>query len=180
MSDVQEFYKTKRDQLVREYEGFRPDPYLDGEGIPTVGYGTTEYPDGSAVSLDDSPVTMETAEEMMQNKLTEFTTQMETNPDFSALSPAQKAALGSFAYNTGPGTVTNPKGYETLQGAIKSGDSGQIGDAMSMYINKGSSSEAGLRRRRAAENLLLNQLYPAKEKFQSIVDGFNSAMGSNI
>ncbi len=176
MSDIQEFYKTKRDQLVRKYEGFRPDPYLDGEGIPTVGYGTTEYPDGSSVSLNDSPVTMETAEEMMQNKLTEFTTQMETNPDFSALSPSQKAALSSFAYNTGPGTVTNPKGYETLQSAIKTGDSKQIGDAMSLYINKGSSSEAGLRRRRAAENVLLNELYPAKEKFQSIVDDFNSAM----
>ena len=176
MSDIQEFYKTKRDQLVREYEGFKPDPYLDGEGIPTIGYGTTEYPDGSGVSLNDSPVTMETAEEMMQNKLTKFTTQMETNPDFSALSPSQKAALSSFAYNTGPGTVTNPKGYETLQSAIKSGDSKQIGDAMSLYINKGSSSETGLRRRRAAENVLLNQLYPAKEKFQSIVDDFNSAM----
>jgi GH24 family phage-related lysozyme (muramidase) len=176
MSDIQEFYKTKRDQLVREYEGFRPDPYLDGEGIPTVGYGTTEYPDGAAVTLNDPAVSKDVAEQMMQNKLTEFTTQMETNPDYQNLSPSQKAALGSFAYNTGPGTVTNPVGYETLQSAIKSGDSQQIGDAMSLYINKGSSSEQGLRRRRAAESTLLNELYPAKEKFQSIVDDFNSAI----
>ena len=65
--------------------------------------------------------------------------------------------MTSFAYNTGPNVFTAPEGYETLQGAVQSGDSGQIADAMRMYNNGGNK---GLIRRREAEINLMNSAPP--------------------
>ena len=50
--------------LIRAFEGFRADPYLDAVGVPTIGYGSTYYPDGQRVRLtspfsrtaDEAPV----------------------------------------------------------------------------------------------------------------------------
>ena len=161
--DAQEFYASKRDELIKDFEKFRAKPYLDSEGIPTIGYGTTAYPDGRAVTMNDSPVTMDQANEYYTHHINEFTDQISQAPGFSDLSEPQQAALTSFAYNTGPNVFTAPSGYETLQSAVRSGDSNQIADAMRLYINKGSSSEAGLARRREAEINLMNTPLPAPE-----------------
>ena len=45
-TDAQTFYQNKRDALIKDFEKFRADPYLDSVGVPTIGYGTTQYPDG--------------------------------------------------------------------------------------------------------------------------------------
>ena len=42
--------------LICKYEGFRARPYMDPVGIPTIGYGTTVYPDGNDVTMKDRPV----------------------------------------------------------------------------------------------------------------------------
>ena len=42
-------------------EGYREKPYPDTAGVPTVGIGTTVYPDGSKVKLTDPPVSKEQA-----------------------------------------------------------------------------------------------------------------------
>ena len=34
--------------LIRRWEGFRAAPYLDSAGVPTIGYGTIRYEDGTA------------------------------------------------------------------------------------------------------------------------------------
>ena len=171
--DPQTFYKTKRDELIKSFEGFREKPYLDSEGIPTIGYGTTSYPDGRAVTMNDEPVTRDVADTYFQHHVDSFSDQISTAPGFSNLDGATQAALTSFAYNTGPNVFTAPKGYETLQGAVRSGDKGQIADAISLYNNGGN---AGLVRRREAEVGLMNTMYPAREKFQGIVDKFDTAM----
>lgn len=161
--DAQEFYAGKRDELIKDFEKFRANPYLDSEGIPTIGYGTTAYPDGRAVTMNDSPVTMDQANEYYTHHINEFTDKISQAPGFSNLSEPQQAALTSFAYNTGPNVFTAPSGYETLQSAVRSGDSNQIADAMRLYINKGSNSEAGLVRRREAEIDLMNTPLPPPE-----------------
>ena len=33
--------------IIKQYEGLRLKPYLDAVGVPTIGYGTTYYPDGN-------------------------------------------------------------------------------------------------------------------------------------
>ena len=37
--------------VIKQFEGFRAKPYKDSAGIPTIGYGTIRYPDGSAVTM---------------------------------------------------------------------------------------------------------------------------------
>ena len=44
---------TEAAAKVAAFEGFRAGPYLDSAGIPTIGYGTTHYPWGYAVTLAD-------------------------------------------------------------------------------------------------------------------------------
>ena len=172
----QEFYRQKRDDLIKGFEDFRSEPYLDGVGVPTIGYGTTQYPDGRKVTMNDQPITKDVADTYYQHHIDEFSDHLQKSPGFTDLDPATQASLTSFAYNTGPNVFTAPKGYETLQGAVQSGDKGQIADAMRMYINKGTSTEAGLTRRREAEIDLMNTTYPARENFQKIVDRFNTAI----
>ena len=37
--------------IIKQFEGFRAKPYKDSAGIPTIGYGTIQYPDGKAVTM---------------------------------------------------------------------------------------------------------------------------------
>jgi lysozyme len=48
--------------IIKQFEGFRAAPYLDSASIPTIGYGTIEYPNGKAVTMKDPPVTETQAE----------------------------------------------------------------------------------------------------------------------
>lgn len=49
-------------------EGFRSDPYIPTKGdVPTIGYGSTVYEDGSRVTLADPPVTKERALQLVRN-----------------------------------------------------------------------------------------------------------------
>ena len=158
MSDyAQDFYRSKRDALIKDFEKFRAEPYLDSEGIPTIGYGTTAYPDGTAVTMQDSPVTEQQANGYFQTHIKEFDDHISKAPGFSDLDRPTQAALGSFAYNTGPNVLTAPEGYETLQSAVRSGDKSQIADAMRLYNNSGN---LGLIRRREAEIELMNTPLP--------------------
>jgi lysozyme len=52
-------------ELIKRWEGFRSQPYLCPAGVPTIGYGSTKYPDGRAVQLTDSPVTRAEAERIL-------------------------------------------------------------------------------------------------------------------
>ncbi|AOY43450.1 morphogenesis-like protein [Psychrobacter sp. AntiMn-1] len=60
--------------LLNEFEGFRSKPYRDSVGKPTIGWGTTYYPDGTPVRMSDKPVTRKEAARIKQAVL---------NQDFS-------------------------------------------------------------------------------------------------
>ncbi|MDR0996766.1 MAG: hypothetical protein LBL69_03770 [Zoogloeaceae bacterium] len=46
------------------YEGFSSKPYIPTKGdVPTIGYGTTVYPDGTKVKLTDPPISRKKAAE---------------------------------------------------------------------------------------------------------------------
>ncbi len=49
-------------------EGFRSKPYIPTQGdVPTIGYGSTVYEDGSKVSLADPPITKERALQIVRD-----------------------------------------------------------------------------------------------------------------
>ncbi|MGF6147099.1 glycoside hydrolase family protein [Kingella potus] len=42
---------------LMRHEGYRAAPYRDSGGVPTIGIGSTQYPDGRRVQMADPPVT---------------------------------------------------------------------------------------------------------------------------
>lgn len=128
--------------MIKRFEGCRLDAYDDGMGVWTIGYGTTKYPDGTAVQLGDS-ITQEKAEALLVDYC-----QKEVYPilaKFSWLSEKQKTALASLIYNWGNG-FTKSKLYSAL--LLK--DYGTIFKEWD-YGVKNWKTHKGLLKRRAAE-----------------------------
>lgn len=49
-------------------EGFSNSPYIPTKGdVPTIGYGSTHYEDGTKVNLTDKPITKQRAEQLARN-----------------------------------------------------------------------------------------------------------------
>src|SRR4051812_42520573 len=42
--------------LIEQFEGFRAEPYICPAGKPTIGWGSTRYPDGRKVTMQDKPI----------------------------------------------------------------------------------------------------------------------------
>ena len=162
--NAQAFYEGKRDALIKDFEKFRAKPYLDSVGVPTIGYGTTQYPDGRKVTMADQPITEDVADTYFQHHVSEFNDHIRQSPGFTDLDHGTQAALTSFAYNTGPNVFTAKQGYDTLQGAVRSGDKQRIADAMRLYNNGGNK---GLIRRREAEIDLMNTPYMSPNPYNS-------------
>lgn len=86
--------------FVQHWEAFRSAPYLDLVGVATIGYGCTEYADGTRVSMRDPAISEPTAAEMLKATLARTLNKLE--PFIDRLPTAhQLAALVSFAYNVG-------------------------------------------------------------------------------
>jgi len=87
-------------QFIAQFEGFRSKPYLDCVKVPTIGYGTTHYDNGVAVTINDTPITQEQAltylKHYIDNKVSDY-----LNSEFPNLSQNQFDSLCSFCYNLG-------------------------------------------------------------------------------
>ena len=86
--------------LIKEFESFRAAPYLCSAGVPTIGYGTTVYPNGMKVKLSDQKITQQLAESFLQchvNAIEKDVLNLVKVP----LKQNQFDALVSFAYNVG-------------------------------------------------------------------------------
>lgn len=86
--------------LIKSFEGFRSKPYLDTGGVPTIGYGSTFYEDGTRVKLTDSPITEQKAQTMLVNILKGFVASV-NDLVISKINQNQFDALTSFTYNLG-------------------------------------------------------------------------------
>ena len=138
--------------LIKQYEGFRPDAYIDPLGHPTIGFGNTTWEDGEPVQLGDE-ISRDDAERLLFDYV-----RKEVEPTLSsifgdlALQPNQRDALASFVYNLGP---DHEGKYPTLVELVKAGASDEdIALQLVKYRNAGSSAELGLYRRRVAEALM--------------------------
>ena len=123
-------------QLIKSFEGFRASPYLDSAGIPTIGYGTIMYPDGSRVTMNDSDITEAQAEQYLM---------FEVNQN-------QFDALISFAYNLGLGALHG----STLLKLVNQGDMNDAANEFPRWNRAGGQVIAGLTRRRLAEQQLFS------------------------
>ncbi|MBX2864070.1 MAG: hypothetical protein KTR27_10970 [Leptolyngbyaceae cyanobacterium MAG.088] len=151
-------------ELIKEFEGYaevlpdgRAKAYADplqGWSLPTIGYGTTRYPDGVPVKQGDI-ITQPQAEEYLIDHVDKSCRlALEKIPTWSLMHSNQRGALYSFAYNLGSAFY---RGYnfESITRVCDFPDQWNdhrwIEAQFVKYRNPGTSVEAGLRRRRLAE-----------------------------
>ena len=133
-------------ELIKQFEGFRLKGYLDSVNIPTIGYGTTVYPNGEKVKLSDV-ISKEKAEEYLINDIRKF-------EDFvnrwvlSNITQNQFDALVSFTYNLGP---SNLQKSTLLKKVNKNPNDPSISKEFSKWVNAGGNKIQGLVNRRDAE-----------------------------
>lgn len=143
--------------IIAEFEGFRPTPYLCPAGIPTIGFGNTFYEDGTKVSMSDGAITEPQAKRMLSSIVEKdfWNILKVTIPYWDEMDENQKSALTSFAFNLGAHFYGSP-GFTTVSACLRDHAWGEVPAAFLLYINPGSAFEAGLRRRREAEGRLWN------------------------
>lgn len=90
------------EKLCKHFEGLSLAPYFCPAGVPTIGYGSTFYEDGTRVTMDDPPITEERALRLLR-----ITLEKEYLPGVLRASPnlirypEALGALTDFAYNLG-------------------------------------------------------------------------------
>lgn len=139
--------------LIKEFESFRKTPYLCAAGVPTIGWGTTRYPDKKAVTLADKDITEAVGDMYLHHDLTAF-----ENAINKALTiPIQQCqfdACISLCYNIGQGNFAS----STLVKMLNAGTAPDLIAPQFLRWDKAKGkSLAGLTRRRKAEmNLFLS------------------------
>lgn len=115
-------------------ENFSDEPYRDSAGVPTIGYGTTVYPNGKRVTMGDKPISRTLTPEIVQKNGGSYKDAMydkaqgfviahlekEVYPalrevkDFNKLTQNQQVALGLFVYNIGKSGFANSSVLQEL------------------------------------------------------------------
>jgi lysozyme len=125
-------------------------PYRCPANVPTIGIGTTVWPDGRKVSMSDAPITREKCEEALA-----FDIGRRYAPGVDAVKCPWKhenmrSACISFAYNVGTGGFKR----STLAHFIKNKEYGKAADEFLKWNRGGGRVLKGLTRRRIAERKL--------------------------
>lgn len=115
---------------IKREEGFRAKPYLCSAEKATIGYGSTYYPSGRAVTMADQPITEVQADEMMRNILAKyFEPQIGAALAGIAVTQGQFDALVSLAYNIGVGEAVK----STAMNRTKAGNIFGAADAFLLF-----------------------------------------------
>ena len=136
--------------LIRRFEGFRSEPYLCPAGVPTIGYGSTRYEDGTKVQLTDEPINKERADVIMLATLrTEYAPAVNRYVRVP-ITQNQFDALCDFAYNAGAKNLLNSTLLKKLNALDYDGAAGQF----ERWVYADGRILLGLVHRREAERIL--------------------------
>jgi lysozyme len=89
--------------LIKKYEGLRLSSYLCAASVPTIGYGSTRYPNGKKVMLGEKLSNEKEATQLLLATLEPF--EAAVNKHLPNINQCQFDALVSFAYNVGTGAL---------------------------------------------------------------------------
>ena len=92
--------------LIKQFEGFRAKPYLCSAKVPTIGYGSTRYADGTPVSLRDPAITEAVGLALFKDTLTTYEKGV-TKAVKVPLEQYEFDALVSLCYNIGVGNLAS-------------------------------------------------------------------------
>lgn len=132
-------------EVIKKFEKFKPKVYLDGNGKPTIGYGSTapEYINKKELSEPEA------AQAVVNYITTNINPILQKQPYYNKLGPNQRAALTSLIYNIGPTQFRNsPK----LQKALTTWDINNI--IKNMDHGMSDTKNGGLKTRRLFEQQL--------------------------
>lgn len=135
-------------ELCRRFEGFSATPYICPAGYPTQGYGTVYKPDGTKVTMQDPPITKETAEQWLISELrcNYMLGVLKASPQLIAY-PKALGALTDFAYNLGVPRYRS----STLRRKINEEDWEAASEELMRWVRGGGKVLRGLVLRRKAE-----------------------------
>jgi lysozyme len=140
-------------------------PYADMVGVPTIGWGNTQWPDGRKVRLDDAPITQAEADALFLVFLGRF-----ADAVFALIPKAspsrQAAACISLAYNIGVGAF----GGSSALARLKAGDAAGAAAAIELWNRAGGKVAKGLQRRRRAERLVFEGGDPKASCLRAVRD----------
>ena len=146
--------------LIKASEGYSAKPYLCPAGVATIGWGSTRYPNGRRVAMQDSEIESSWAEACLTSAMVRVRADLQKiikrTPNTN-----QAAARLSLAYNVGVGARDGVKGDladSTLLQHFEAGDDAKAADAF-LDWNKARVSGVlqplgGLTKRRKAEREL--------------------------
>lgn len=129
--------------------------YDDGVGVATIGWGSTQWQDGTRVKFSDKPITQAQADALLAFWHTKFRDQV------AALLPLASPkrdvdVLTSLAYNIGISAFKTSTALRRYVGGQRS----LCGDGIEMWNKGGGKVLKGLQRRRRAERLVFDGLEP--------------------
>ncbi len=151
-------------------EDFSDEPYMDSGGTPTIGYGTTVYPNGRRVKMSDRPISRTLSKEeidacggnikeAMYAKAQRYVvSHLEKNVypsllkinNLSELTDNERVALGLFVYNVGQDNFEK----SSVLSELKEGNISQGLDNMSKYNKVNGKFVKGLASRRGYEQAI--------------------------
>lgn len=134
--------------LIERFEGFKSKPYLCPAGKPSIGFGTTFYEDGTAVTLDDNPIDINRARELVFWYCTKHV-KLPKN-----LNDNQESALCSLIYNIGQPAFDKSK----LKKAIENKDWINVRKEWTWYKVNGKILPGLVLRRQAEKDLFFKGL----------------------
>jgi lysozyme len=138
---------TKGLNLIKSFEGLKLKPYLCSAKVATIGYGNTFYENKKKVTLKDSPITEQRANELLEWSLEGFERHVDSYC-VDTITQNQFDALVSFCYNVGPSNLKS----STLLKKVNANPNDPTIRAEFLKWNKaGGRALAGLTRRRTAE-----------------------------
>ena len=140
-------------KLCTEFEGFSATPYICPAGIPSIGYGTVFKPDGTRVTMRDTPISVETALEWLDETLQGYAIGvLKASPSLIKY-PQKLGAIIDFAYNLGVARYR----ASTLRTKITEENWPEAITELHKWRRGGGKVLQGLVRRRAAEAKLFPQ-----------------------
>lgn len=138
-------------EFIKRWEGLKLEAYRCPAGVPTIGYGSTYYPDGSKVKLGDKLKDEAEASFLLQHVITkDFLPALRKIPHWDEMNLNQRTALVSFAFNLGA-HFYGSSGFTTITTALKEKHWEKVPVAFRLYVKANGKVLEGLVNRRNAE-----------------------------
>lgn len=89
---------------IKVNEGYTPKPIIPTKGdVPTIGHGTTVYPNGVRVKITDKAITRQTAEYYLKSHVSQVEKQLKASIPNVKLTQTEYDVYVDFIYNFGIG-----------------------------------------------------------------------------